>query len=255
VVPRRVRGYAWVGNAHQNHAAINQKMGLGSSGLLSTVDDLNRWSEALRYDRIISSASRASMLTPGKVGNGDVAWPEGMGTGYGLGVFLAGSPTHRIEKHSGSWGDASSQLTRFLDDDVTVIVLTNVGYWDQRMFAGESILELMTQGKFLPKWEAQPDPEPTRLKTIESLCLSVSRGTLDTRLVTDRVIKLLAIEHLSEPLKDVEPNTLKFVKHVPQGKSAVYIYRTESDPAHILWFLFQPDGKIAHLGSFPIVKA
>ena len=253
VVPHRVRGYSWTGKSHENQPWLSQELGLGDGGLLSTMDDLNIWSEALKHDRLLKPASRAIMLTPGKVG-GDSAWPEGMGNGYGLGVILAGTPQCRIEKHSGGWADASAQLTRLLEDDTTVVVLTNFGGWGERMYIGEAIAELISPNKYLPRWDVQPNPEPARLKAIETIFASVVRKLDLKDLVTERMAKGLTSDGTTEAFKKLDVRKFQFVKRVPQGSSNIYVYRNPGETDEIQWFLFDATGKLANLGSFPIIK-
>lgn len=253
VVPRRVRGYSWNGKAHQNQSWLSQENGLGDGGLISTADDLNIWSEALKHDRLLSAASRKAMLSPGMIGN-DNAWPEGMGSGYGLGVILAGTPQNRIEKHSGGWEDASAQLTRLLDDDVTVVVLTNFGGWGERMYVGEAVAELVMPNKYLPTWTPQPDPEPTRLKTIETIFASIVRKSGLKDFVTDRLANGLTGEGVADAFKKVDARKFQFVQQVSQGTSKVLVYRNPGETDEIYWFQFDPSGKLANLGNFPIMK-
>jgi hypothetical protein len=87
----------------------------GSGGMLSTVDDLYRWHQALLGDRLLSAAARAKLYRP--VLNG---------FGYGWRVL----PTRRgtqVIYHGGydtSLGVAAA-FYRFVDEDTVFILLAN----------------------------------------------------------------------------------------------------------------------------------
>ena len=254
LTPRRVRGYGWNGKAYVNRDWLTAEVGLGDGGLLSTVEDLNKWSEALKHDKLLKPASRALMLTPGRLKSGELGWPDGMGFGYGLGVFLDGPANHRVEKHSGGWQDASAQLTRYLDDDLTVVVLTNYGGWAERPWVGQAIAHLFDPKLELPTYETAVDPEPAKLELYrkavsEMVAKRVPKDLLSVRLAT---FFGPAIEDVAASLKDAKTADLEFVRKVPQGKGAIYLYRHEVPTPEIVFVRFDESGKIANFDSFPI---
>ena len=87
-----------------------------SGGLFSTVEDLYRWSRALETDQVLSASSRERMWTP-------------VHDTYGYGWSIRGpSPetlNRRVRMHGGRTPGYTACLTRFPDDDVTAIMLSN----------------------------------------------------------------------------------------------------------------------------------
>lgn len=83
---------------------------------------------------------------------------------------------------------------------------------------------------------------------------SVARKSINKELVTERMAKGFSGENSAEAAKKIDARKFRFVKRVRQGTCAIYVYRTEGDEAEVLWFLFDPSGKMANLGSFPIMK-
>jgi hypothetical protein len=46
---------------------------------------------------------------------------------YGFGWFIESSNGHRLVEHEGEWQGFETQISRYVDDGLTVVVLTNLG--------------------------------------------------------------------------------------------------------------------------------
>lgn len=86
-------------------------------GVLTTVKDLAKWEIALETEKIINEESLKQMWTPVKLNDGSVYT-------YGFGWEIGDRIGHRMITHKGITG---VEYTRFPDDNLTVIVLTNLG--------------------------------------------------------------------------------------------------------------------------------
>lgn len=93
-----------------------------TGGLNSTVEDLVRWDRALRDGTVLSPASLEELWRPVRLADGSVFRLDGRVLGYALGWSTIDRPGHRAVWASGG---NTVALHRYLDDDVTVIVLTN----------------------------------------------------------------------------------------------------------------------------------
>ena len=201
----RVRGYLWRAGRFADAQPLGAALGGGAGGLLSTVDDLARWSDALQRGALLKPASRAAMLAPGRLRSGEVAWNEAS-DGYGFGVFLSGSGGHRIEKHSGGWPSASAQLTRLPDDGLTIVVLTNRGLLPERYWWGEEIAEIVTGRRWLPVCPVVRDPNPARTARIAAVLRN--RG--------------------------VRFGALGFMRAIPQGDATAFQFQTTAAPPRLV---------------------
>jgi D-alanyl-D-alanine carboxypeptidase len=90
-----------------------------SGAFLSTVRDLAKWDAALRTDRILTAATRKQMWTPVTLNDG-ATYP------YGFGWMMGTVRSHRLIHHPGGMPGFRSNIARFVDDDVTIIVLMNL---------------------------------------------------------------------------------------------------------------------------------
>lgn len=85
-----------------------------AGGGYSTVEDLLRFSEALRSNKLVSAETFKTLTTP----KPEVSSPE---YGYGFGV----NPETHIVGHSGGFLGISANLDMFLDSGYTAVVLAN----------------------------------------------------------------------------------------------------------------------------------
>jgi D-alanyl-D-alanine carboxypeptidase len=120
--PRSAKGYEWreKGFFHkEGYAVFEQAAALRTSGAFrSTVLDLAKWDAALYRDDVLTRASREAMWAPTKLTDGATSW-------YGLGWFVGSRLGRRWAGHGGNVNGFSAVITRFLDDSLTVIALTN----------------------------------------------------------------------------------------------------------------------------------
>lgn len=116
VVPNRADGYVWR-DAKPRNADIFFAL-RPSGAFLSTVIDLAKWDAALYSDQILKAATREQMWTPVKLNSG-ASYP------YGFGWELNPVAGHKRVSHSGSLPGFRATIARFVDDKLTVIVLSN----------------------------------------------------------------------------------------------------------------------------------
>ncbi len=116
VVPNRADGYAWKDGKLRN---ADIYFALRPSGaFLSTVLDLAKWDAALYSDQFLKPSTREQMWTPVRLNSG-TSYP------YGFGWELNPVAGHKRVSHSGSLPGFRATISRFVDDKLTVIVLTN----------------------------------------------------------------------------------------------------------------------------------
>ena len=90
-----------------------------SGAFLSTVLDLAKWDAALYTDNILSASTRRQMWTP-------VTLNDGKSYPYGFGWMFATVAGHRLVHHPGGMPGFRSDIARFVDDGLTIIVLMNL---------------------------------------------------------------------------------------------------------------------------------
>lgn len=116
IISNRAGGYVWRNNKLDNATSF---FALRPSGaFLSSVLDLAKWDAALYTDKILKPSTLSQMWAPVKLNSG-TTHP------YGFGWELSSVAGHKLVHHGGSLPGFRAQIARFVDDKLTVVVLTN----------------------------------------------------------------------------------------------------------------------------------
>ena len=151
--PGRAKGYTLDNGRIRPSANLPSVVaGYGGGGIQSTVLDLAKWDAALYADKVLKRAMLDQMWTPVKLNNGT-------SHGYGFGWEIGEIAQHRWIWHAGKWNGFAAQIDRFVDDRLTVIVLTNLAESAparvSRAIAGTFVPALA-----VPVYRPIPDSEP-----------------------------------------------------------------------------------------------
>lgn len=111
----RATGYSWNGQRLTLAPILNPVIEGPSGGLVSTVRDLAKFDDALGRGLILPQPVLQKMWEPLGIGSAK----------YGLGFALRPINGRRQIGHTGGGPGAATSFARFVDDDFTVIVLTN----------------------------------------------------------------------------------------------------------------------------------
>lgn len=120
IITNRASGYGWDEGRLRNGSFIAPTiLGYAGGGLRSTVLDLAKWDAALTTEKLLKRSTLEQMWRPAKLN-------DGKDSSYGFGWGVATERGHRLISHTGSHSTGfKSALARFVDDKLTVIVLTN----------------------------------------------------------------------------------------------------------------------------------
>ena len=129
IVPNRAAGYRLVNGQLKNQNWVSPSLNTTADGALYlTVYDMAKWDAALYTDKLLKRSTLEQMWTPVKLSNGKTH-------PYGFGWDLGEVRGHRIIEHGGSWQGFKAQITRYVDDKLTVIVFANQARADQAKLA------------------------------------------------------------------------------------------------------------------------
>lgn len=114
ILTHRASGYRPVEGGFENDAPIDMPLLTGGGNLYSTIDDMGKWDRALAAGKLISKASYEAMYTP-------------VLNNYGYGWIVARQADgKRTLTHSGGTPGFRALILRFVDDDTSIIILSNV---------------------------------------------------------------------------------------------------------------------------------
>lgn len=121
----RAVGYDWLDNTYK--PSPNFHGGYAGGGLVSSVADLAKWAQALDAGRLLKPSTFGQMWTPVNLRGGQQLSFEFRGerSGYGFGWFIMTYKGHKLITHGGTVSGFSGQVHRFVNDGITIIVLTN----------------------------------------------------------------------------------------------------------------------------------
>lgn len=122
IIPGRAAGYEIAAGQLKNQTWVSPSLNSTADGTLYfNVVDLEKWDRALYGTRLLSRASLERMWTPFVLNDGS---PNA--SHYGFGWVNDRLNGHRMIQHSGTWQGFTCTINRFIDDKLTVVVLTNL---------------------------------------------------------------------------------------------------------------------------------
>lgn len=105
------RGYAW-DNARDIFILVDRLTSYPGLPMLSTTEDLLKWDKALYGEQVLSKQSLEAIFNPFK-------------ESYGYGWFIENKFNRKWVNHSGHIEGFQSQISRFPEEKITIIILSN----------------------------------------------------------------------------------------------------------------------------------
>jgi len=119
ILKDRASGYQILGKALVNAPYLDMTNAYSTAGMYSTVEDLYRWDQALYTDQLLSQESLDAMYTP-------YYGQDGSGGEYGYGWQISDYQDHIKVGHVGGINGFHTYIGRYLDDMITIILLSNI---------------------------------------------------------------------------------------------------------------------------------
>jgi CubicO group peptidase (beta-lactamase class C family) len=120
IIPNRSSGYRLEKGDLKNQEWVSPALNTTADGALYTnVLDMARWDAALYTEKLVKKATLDQIWTPVRLNSGKTS-PYGFGWGV---TQLNG---HRLMEHEGAWQGFTTQISRYVDDRLTIVVLTNL---------------------------------------------------------------------------------------------------------------------------------
>ena len=115
---QQIPGVALAGQL-KNQDWVSPSLNTTADGALYlTIYDMAKWDAALNTEKLLKKSSLEQMWTPVKLNDGKT---EPYGFGWALGQIRG----HRFIEHGGAWQGFKAQISRYVDDKLTVIVFAN----------------------------------------------------------------------------------------------------------------------------------
>ena len=122
IIPNRSAGYQLVKKELKNQEWVSPTLNTTADGsLYFSIVDLAKWDAALNERKLLKPSSYELMWTPVKLSNG-----KPNKDGYGFGWFIHDVRGHHVVEHEGAWQGFTTNISRYVDDKLTIVVLTNL---------------------------------------------------------------------------------------------------------------------------------
>ena len=142
IIPNRSAGYRLVKGEVKNQDWVSPSLNTTADGsLYFSILDLAKWDAALYTERLLKKSSLAQMWTVAQLRNGQPNSGH-----YGYGWFIEVQDGHRLIEHEGQWQGFETQISRYVDDKLTVVVLTNLADAKPDLIA-HGVAKLYLQGR------------------------------------------------------------------------------------------------------------
>ena len=122
IVPNRSAGYRLVHGELKNQEWVSPTLNTTADGALYfSILDLAKWDAALYTEKLLKRSSLEQMWTVVPLKNGQPNSGH-----YGFGWEMETDNGHRVIEHGGAWQGFETHISRYVNDRLTVVVLTNL---------------------------------------------------------------------------------------------------------------------------------
>jgi CubicO group peptidase (beta-lactamase class C family) len=122
IIANRSAGYLLVDGQLRNQTWVSPTVNTTADGsLYFSILDLAKWDAALDTEKLLNHASLQQMWTIAKLVDGKPNSGH-----YGFGWFIESRNGQHIVEHEGQWQGFETQISRYIDSGLTVVVLTNL---------------------------------------------------------------------------------------------------------------------------------
>ena len=141
IIPNRASGYRLVKGELKNQEWVSPTLNTTADGsLYFSILDLAKWDAALYTEKLLKRSSLEQMWTVAKLNDGRPNSGD-----YGFGWDITSSHGHRLIEHGGSWQGFKTQISRYVNDKLTVVVLANLAEADPGKIA-EHVADFYVSG-------------------------------------------------------------------------------------------------------------
>lgn len=244
IIPNRATGYEWrIDRLTGRDGNLTDLMGAGS--IVSTIADMTKWSAALSGNTFLKPQSKREIWK-------QFTFNDGKPSPYGFGWRISDVRGHKLVGHTGQTAGFGAANFRYVDDDVTVIVLTNLGEIGLGGQIASRIAKIYIPTISLKAMKSKPETDPAFGAKLLSVLRSRADNKLDPELLSADLTRTLSTERSKSAYQRIAaygmPKNVLFVGSEGEGGKALYRYKAETEKRTFLWrFALDSDGKISEL--------
>ena len=244
IVPGRAAGYRLVEGQLKNQEWVAPTLNTTADGsLYLSLQDWIAWDRGLRAGALLEPASWALVYEPVRLASGN-RYP------YGFGWEVEEIGGQRVIRHGGAWQGFETYVARYLGDDLTIVVLTNLAGAEPSRFV-EAIAGLFDPALAPREPEAIPDREPEVTARLVALLQRAAHGDLsrdELAWVPAGFFPRVADEYRALLRDRGAPGRLELLERRQLGDDRVYRYALDYADAKLdVTLAIAPDDKVSEL--------
>jgi CubicO group peptidase (beta-lactamase class C family) len=202
--------------------------------LAMTAEDLARWDISIIDQTVLKPASYREMET-------EVVLKNGVGTRYGLGMFVTSANGHRVLEHGGEVSGFTAENIVMPDDKIAVVVLTNQDAAEAGSEIGGQIRSLLVS--------AMNPQDPKQDELIRKVYDGLQQGKIDRSLFTDNANAYFTEQALKDYASSLGPlgAPQAFLQTRSSGRGGMIerTYEVKYPKKNLVIIIYEmPDGKI-----------
>ncbi len=255
IIPNRAAGYGiGAGDQLKNQEWVSPTFDSTADGsLYLNVLDMAKWDAALYGTQLLSQTSLDRMGTVYPLNDGKPNPNQ-----YGFGWWIRQQNNHKVIEHGGIWQGFTSHISRYPDDSLTVVVLTNLDAADPDLMA-HVIAGLVDPPLSPAKLAGIPDTQPEIAATLTKVLDHIAAGQDVRPFFSTTFASSLTPEAIigaKQTLASLWPGgSLALVKRLtPPGTTTplISLFRlTKGESALMILVFVDPDGKISNFRFLP----
>ncbi len=255
IVPNRAAGYELVNGQLKNQEWVSPTFNSTADGTLySNVLDLAKWDAALYGTKLLKQSSLDRIWTVYPLNDG-----KPNPAGYGFGWMIGKQNDHQRIEHGGAWQGFTCRISRYPDDSLTVVVLTNLDADHANLGPLVHVLAGLSDPPLLPpKLGPIADTQPALTSSLTKILDQLAAGQDVTSQLAGGGAPRVSpdIKSVRNTLANLWPGgTLALVKLMPApnpGGEPTSVYRLSKGGEAVLVFIDStPAGAISVLRIRP----
>jgi CubicO group peptidase (beta-lactamase class C family) len=245
IVPNRAAGYDLNNGELENQAWVSPALNTTADGsLYLSLRDMIAWDAGVRARAVLKPESWERILTPVQLNSGRT-YP------YGFAWSLDERGGQPLQQHDGAWQGFTSQYSRFIGDDLSIIIFANGSHANPVRIA-DGIAALMNPRLAVPDLKPVEDRDPQVTAKLRRLLDDARAGTLtasEFAYVRAGFFPEVA-EEIRKQLETLGPTTeMVLVKKTEKGDDRIFTYEVSfGEEVRYYTAGLAPDGRLSRFG-------
>jgi CubicO group peptidase (beta-lactamase class C family) len=252
IIPNRAAGYELDNGQLKNSEWVSPTFNstADGAGLYSNVLDFAKWNAALYGTQILKQSSLDRIWTVYPLNDG-----KPNPAGYGFGWMIGMQNNHKRIEHGGGWQDYTCRISRYPDDNLTVVVFANLDAGQSNLGPIAHVIAGLVDPRLLPpKLAPIADTQPALTASLAKLLDQLAAGEEVPSHTPDGTAARVIPDSktVRHRLANLWPGgTLTVVKRMPApnpGDESTSVFRlSKGDDAVLIWVRSSSEGKISVL--------